>query len=123
LTSIVCVLATVMTSIFGFLLMRDIWVLVAGAVALGFFINAGIAGFYSGMAAGFPAQLRATGSGFALGIGRIGAIVGPFVGAQLLDHHFKIGGLGELGSAYLVVGLPMLVSALAMQFLRLENEK
>src|SRR5262249_43953920 len=42
LTSIVCILATVMTSIFGFLL-GDIWVLVAGAVVMGFFINAGIA--------------------------------------------------------------------------------
>jgi MFS transporter, AAHS family, 4-hydroxybenzoate transporter len=30
----------------------------------------------------YPTSLRANGSGWQLGIGRIGAIIGPFVGAQ-----------------------------------------
>jgi AAHS family 4-hydroxybenzoate transporter-like MFS transporter len=30
----------------------------------------------------YPTSLRANGSGWQLGIGRIGAIIGPFIGAQ-----------------------------------------
>lgn len=116
LTTLTCVLATVMTSVIGFLL-GNVTTLVVGLVLIGFFINAGIAGFYTGMAVSFPAHLRATGSGFTLGIGRFGAMVGPFVGGMLLDSGF------EFGRVYLLVGLTMLVSAVFMQFLRVDTQK
>lgn len=116
LTTIVCVLATVMTSVIG-LLLGNVFTLMAGLILIGFFINAGIAGFYTGMAAAFPAHLRATGSGFTLGIGRFGAMVGPFVGGMLLDADF------EFGMVYLIVGLTMLISAVFMQFLRVDDPR
>lgn len=116
LTTAVCILATVMTSVIGFL-MGNVATLMAGLVLTGFFINAGIAGFYTGMAASFPAHLRATGSGFTLGIGRFGAMVGPLVGGILLD-----GGLA-FGTVYFIVGLTMLVSAVFMQFLKVDGGK
>ncbi len=46
--------------------------------------NALAAGFY-------PTSVRATGVGWALGIGRIGAIVGPFVGGVLLSQKWSPG--------------------------------
>ena len=116
LTSVVCVLAVVMTSVFG-LLQFNVYALFAGAIAMGFFINAAIAGFYSSMAIGFPAHLRATGSGFTLGIGRFGAIVGPLVGGYLFDADFAFGWV------YFIVGLPMLASAVFMQLIRFEDTK
>jgi MFS transporter, AAHS family, 4-hydroxybenzoate transporter len=36
----------------------------------------------------YPTQLRATGVGWCLGIGRAGSIVGPVAAAQLIAHHF-----------------------------------
>jgi MFS family permease len=87
-----------------------------GAIAMGFFINAAIAGFYTGMASSFPAHLRATGSGFTLGVGRFGAMVGPLVGGMMLDAGF------EFGRVYLLVGLTMLVSAVFIQFLRVSGK-
>jgi AAHS family 4-hydroxybenzoate transporter-like MFS transporter len=36
----------------------------------------------------YPTQLRATGVGWCLGIGRAGSIVGPMAAAQLIAHHF-----------------------------------
>ncbi len=116
LTTITCVLATVMTSVIG-LLLGNVFTLMAGLILIGFFINAGIAGFYTGMAAAFPAHLRATGSGFTLGIGRFGAMVGPFVGGLLLDANYAF------GTVYLLVGLTMLVSAVFMQLLKVDDPR
>jgi benzoate transport len=48
-----------------------------------FFLNAAIVGFYAAFARGFPAYARATGTGFALGIGRAGAAGSPIVAGLL----------------------------------------
>ena len=48
-----------------------------------FFLNAAIVGFYAAFARGFPAYARATGTGFALGIGRAGAAGSPIVAGFL----------------------------------------
>jgi MFS family permease len=51
-----------------------------------FFLNAAIVGYYAAFARGFPAYARATGTGFALGIGRAGAAGSPIVAGILFDH-------------------------------------
>jgi AAHS family 4-hydroxybenzoate transporter-like MFS transporter len=46
----------------------------------------------NGLAAGFyPTSVRATGVGWALGIGRVGSIVGPLVGGALLTAKWSTG--------------------------------
>ena len=55
----------------------------------GFATNAAIVGFYSAFAHGFPAHVRATGTGFAIGAGRIGAAGSPILAGTL----FTAGGL------------------------------
>ena len=50
-----------------------------------FFLNAAIVGYYAAFARGFPAYARATGTGFALGIGRAGAAGSPIVAGILFD--------------------------------------
>lgn len=75
----------------------------AGAVVVGgqIAMNAVTASFY-------PAQIRATGVGWALGIGRIGSIVGPLLGGLLL-------GSGWQGtSAVMFAIIPTLVAACAL---------
>jgi benzoate transport len=53
----------------------------------GFFTNASIAGLYLLFAHVFPTHVRATGTGFAIGVGRGGAALGPVVAGYL----FKAG--------------------------------
>lgn len=54
-------------------------------VILGFLINGCISGIYMLNALVYPAQIRATGVGWAVGIGRIGAIIAPILAGWLLD--------------------------------------
>ncbi|MBD3729393.1 MAG: MFS transporter [Sphingomonadales bacterium] len=52
-------------------------------VITGFFTNAAISGYYAAFARGFPAYARATGTGFVLGIGRLGAAGSPIIAGAL----------------------------------------
>lgn len=52
-------------------------------ILTGFFTNAAISGYYAAFARGFPAYARATGTGFALGIGRFGAAGSPLIAGAL----------------------------------------
>jgi MFS transporter, AAHS family, 4-hydroxybenzoate transporter len=56
----------------------------------------------------YPTDLRATGIGAGLGIGRIGAIVGPVVGGMLMSRHLPPQKL------FLVAAVPALISAIGM---------
>jgi AAHS family 4-hydroxybenzoate transporter-like MFS transporter len=59
------------------------------ALALAFAIGVLLQGGYNGvwpLAAGaYPAEIRATGIGWAIGFGRSGAIIGPLLGGYLID--------------------------------------
>jgi len=83
----------------------------AGFIA-DFFINAGIVGLYAVMAFAFPASLRATGTGFAIGVGRGGGILGPIIGGFLLQAGLgpnvvgSVMGLGTLLAAVILWTLP-----------------
>ena len=60
----------------------------------------------------YPTYLRSTGIGWSLGIGRIGAIMGPFVGGQLMALRWTNREL------FYAAAVPALVSAVAMFSLR-----
>ena len=70
--------------------------------------NALGAGFY-------PTAARATGVGWALGVGRVGSIVGPWVGGLLLAQQWTPRGL------FLVAAVPALLAALAALALALRT--
>jgi len=76
---------------------------VAGACTIGttILVNAYTANFY-------PPDMRATGLGWALGIGRVGAIIGPIYGAYILAS-----GWG-LAANFYAFAVPALVGAVAM---------
>jgi AAHS family 4-hydroxybenzoate transporter-like MFS transporter len=60
----------------------------------------------------YPTDLRSTGVGAGLGIGRIGAIVGPVVGGQLLALHWQNQQL------FLAAAVPAVISAMVMLGMR-----
>jgi AAHS family 4-hydroxybenzoate transporter-like MFS transporter len=60
----------------------------------------------------YPTDLRATGVGSGLGIGRIGSIVGPLVGGVLLGRHWSARDL------FIAASIPALISCIVMFCLR-----
>jgi MFS transporter, AAHS family, 4-hydroxybenzoate transporter len=60
----------------------------------------------------YPTYLRSTGIGWGLGIGRIGAIIGPFVGGQLMGLHWTNREL------FYAAAIPAVISALVTFSLR-----
>lgn len=72
------------------------------AVLAGFFTNASVVGLYPVLVRTFPALLRASGTGFVIGVGRGGSVVGPIAA----------GGLLAGGSALLLVSTAMGAGAL-----------
>jgi benzoate transport len=88
LTIGVLVMSTIMVTIFGQTgpsLSHLAWI---SGIA-GFFTNAGIVGLYALLAQSFPTHVRATGTGFAIGIGRGGSALSPIIAGFLFQ-----GGLG-----------------------------
>jgi AAHS family 4-hydroxybenzoate transporter-like MFS transporter len=61
----------------------------------------------------YPTDLRSTGIGWALGVGRTGAIVGPYVGGMLMANHWTTQQL------FMAAALPALVSTITMLGLRI----
>ena len=82
------------------------------SAVIGFFTNAGVVGFYALIASTFPADVRAGGTGFVIGIGRGGAVLGPVLAGFLFAS-----GAGLLATSG-VMGLGALLAAVAVFFLR-----
>jgi MFS transporter, AAHS family, 4-hydroxybenzoate transporter len=59
----------------------------------------------------YPTAIRSTGSGWAYGVGRIGAILGPILGGVLISLHL------QLNHIFLIVALPPLCVASALAVL------
>lgn len=56
----------------------------------GFSINGGQPCLNTISATYYPTAIRATGIGWALGVGRIGAVIGPMIGGVLVGAHFSV---------------------------------
>ncbi|OXI85161.1 MFS transporter [Burkholderia sp. AU31652] len=80
----------------------------AVAVFLGAVINACVAGMYALSPTPYPAEIRTTGIGLAVGIGRLGAILSPMTVGALLDDGWSVSHL------YLAFLMPMAGAAIAV---------
>ena len=72
----------------------------------GFFTNAAISGYYAAFARGFPAYARGTGTGFVLGIGRLGAAGSPLLAGAL----FQALGNDQLLTVSIIMAMGSVVS-------------
>jgi hypothetical protein len=63
----------------------SLWGWRAAAILAMFFTNAAIVGYYAAFAVGFPAHARGTGTGFVLGVGRMGAAGSPIIAGYLFS--------------------------------------
>lgn len=78
----------------------------------GFGVPGSQAGLNAFSATYYPTNLRATGVGAGLGVGRVGAIMGPYVAGLLLARHWAP------RQIFLVAAIPALISVIVMFSLR-----
>lgn len=107
--------STVLVSLFG-QEQETLTGLAIVAAAAGFCTNAAVVGLYALFAKGFPTSVRAGGTGFAIGIGRGGAALGPIVAGLL----FNVG--LSLGYVSLLMAMGSLIGAGALLFLKEQGE-
>lgn len=77
------------------------------ALSAGFFVIGTQTGANAVAALAYPAAIRSTGIGWALGVGRIGSILGPGIGGALLALNWSASRL------FLVAAVPTLVASLS----------
>lgn len=114
LTVFVLVMSTIMAAVFG-RGQTDLAQLSLVCAATGFFTNGGIVGIYGVLAQAYPTHLRATGTGFAVGFGRAGAMLAPIVAGYLFR------GGHSLEFVAIAMGSGSLVAALALWLLPLNS--
>lgn len=102
--------SVVMVSVFG-RGYSDLGTLSIVVGVTGFFTNAGVVALYAIFAQAFPTHVRATGTGFAIGIGRGGAVISPIIGGVLLQA-----GMGLQGVA-IAMASGAAIAAVAIFFL------
>lgn len=89
----------------------------------GFCGNAGVSGLYTIIARVFPTHLRASGTGFAIGVGRCGAIVAPAIAGYLMQRGIDSGAVlaDVLASTATIMALGSFIAAILLLFLRLRD--
>jgi MFS family permease len=106
----------VMVSIFG-RTAPDLNMLALVAGITGFFINGAAVAFYVILARAFPVHVRASGTGFGIGMGRAGAVVGPAMAGILFADGTP------LATVMILMATGSLFAASAVYFLRLSKEE
>lgn len=84
---------------------RSIGLLFSLIILAGCFSLGGLIGLYSLAARLYPTATRATGIGLAIGAGRFGAILGPYVGGVLISLGWP------MGSYFTLLALPLIAAA------------
>lgn len=87
------------------------------AIIVGFCGNAAISGLYSIVAYAFPTHVKATGTGFVVGVGRGGAVLSPILAGYLLEAEMG------LPTVALIMGIGSLLAALVLMTLKMTGSQ
>jgi AAHS family 4-hydroxybenzoate transporter-like MFS transporter len=104
------------TAAFGFV-GADLSMLTLSATVVGVFLYPAMASIFAVIPRKFPAQLRATGAGFTLGVGRLGAVIGPGVAGYLFAAKL------DRGLVCSIMGAAAILAALLLLFLHLREDR
>ena len=91
----------------------DLFGLMLCASIMGFFLIGAMIGLYAIAPGVYPASHRVTGIGSAIGLGRIGAIIAPFLGGWILE--FGV----ETSQIITVFALPLIIASIAVSKIKL----
>ena len=79
---------------------------------IGVLLQGGFTGMYAVSAKIYPTEVRTTGVGWAIGLGRFGAVVGPYVGGVLIARGIS------METNFIIFAIPLLISGLLAFVLR-----
>jgi len=82
------------------------------AIGVGFFGNAAVSGLYSIIAYNFPTHVKATGTGFVIGVGRAGAALSPILAGYLFNSNIL------LPTVAIIMAAGSLLAAFVLMFLQ-----
>ena len=116
LTIIVMLLSTIAVTLFC-RSPADLTKLTLICMVAGFCTNASITGMYAIFAKAFPTHVRASGTGFAVGVGRGGSVLAPIIAGFLFAANFS------LPTVSLLMGLGSLLAAGVLLNLHLEDRQ
>lgn len=80
---------------------------------IGIFMQGGYTGLYACAAKIYPSEVRATGIGWAIGVGRVGAVLGPAIAGLLIEKGV------DMQTNFTLFAIPLLLSGLLAYALRL----
>ena len=98
------IFTAVLMLVFGFFKGSMLVLILFGLI--GFGIQGGFVGMYSLAARLYPTEIRATGVGWAVGAGRIGAIFGPLLGGFLIGAGFS------MTTNFMIFAIPTLIGGI-----------
>ena len=78
------------------------------ALVVGFFLFTSLVGLYVITPSIYPTEVRNTGTGLAIGVGRLGGVLSPYLAGLLLSSGW------QPDQTYMVFGLPMLLAVVAI---------
>jgi MFS transporter, AAHS family, 4-hydroxybenzoate transporter len=102
-------------AMFGFFKGSDFILVLFGLI--GFGIQGGFVGLYSVAARLYPTEVRATGVGWAVGLGRTGAIVGPIIGGIFIAAGYS------MAINFFLFSIPLIISGLATLNIQFSDSK
>jgi len=108
LTNVICAMtiaAAVIMIVFAFA-PRELNLLLGLTLLIGILQQGGFTGLYAAAAKAYPTEIRSTGIGWAIGLGRFGAVVGPTVAGYLIAA-----GL-DMSANYIVFAVPLALGGL-----------
>ena len=112
LTSAYLMMCVISMLVYGFGNL-DLFGLMLCASIMGFFLIGAMIGLYAIAPGIYPASHRVTGIGSAIGLGRIGAIIAPFLGGWILE--FGV----ETSQIITVFALPLIIASIAVSKIKL----
>jgi MFS transporter, AAHS family, vanillate permease len=81
---------------------------------IGFLLQGGFVGLYAVAAKIYPTEIRTTGVGWAIGLGRLGAVIGPYVGGVLIASGVT------MQANFIIFAVPLLISGIIAYVLSVE---
>ena len=100
-----CMLAIILLSFAG----TQLNLIIVVATAIGFFVYGCIAGLFATAARVYPAHVRTTGVGWAIGIGRIGSTLSPAFAGLLFAAGWATSGVYWIYAVPQVIGLLLML--------------
>jgi MFS transporter, AAHS family, 4-hydroxybenzoate transporter len=82
----------------------DVTLLLASVFCAGFFLISSLVGSVGFTAAYYPTAIRSTGVGWGMGVGRVGAIIGPLIAGALIALDWTTPALFYAAGAVTLIG-------------------